>query len=182
MKNIDPRLLEAPSVPIAMALPSQSDTEIFSSSGGSLLKEAYPNSAETPIRQSTRSTAKVTEHAPAPESESQPQHVKRSSQKTHHAEKPQCGERKRARDWTAWKLPKGLHCVDQNDCKLNHPRLVWLYVPNKTHAGHVLSKAKANRVARFSCQIYDQTFTGSASWPDNWPCINEGKGSGAKAI
>ncbi|KAJ6103825.1 hypothetical protein N7486_004047 [Penicillium sp. IBT 16267x] len=89
MANIDPRLLEAHPVPVAMALPSQSDTEIFSFCGGSLEKEVHPSSAETPIRRSTRSTAKVTELAPAPESESQPQHVKRPSRK---AEEPVCGE------------------------------------------------------------------------------------------
>lgn len=44
--------------------------------------------------------------------------------------------------------------------------LGWLYVPNETHSGHALSKTKANRVARMSCQnmteplpevLHDQT-------------------------
>ena len=90
-----------------MALLSQSDTEIFSSSGRSLLKEAYPNSAETPIRQSTRSMAKVTEHVPTPESESQPQHVKHSSWKTCYAEKPQCGEKEESKGLNSMKASKG---------------------------------------------------------------------------
>ncbi|KAJ5708139.1 hypothetical protein N7488_007940 [Penicillium malachiteum] len=46
MKNIDPRLLEAHPVPVAMALQTQPVTEVLSTSGGS----SHPNSAETPIR------------------------------------------------------------------------------------------------------------------------------------
>ncbi|KAJ5649238.1 uncharacterized protein N7484_002961 [Penicillium longicatenatum] len=106
LKNIDPRLLEAPPLPITMALPNPSDTELLSCSGGSPSKDLSPNSAETLIRRSTRSTAKVTENAPAQESESQPQHVKRSSRKTRHAEKPQRGEREENKGLNSMKASK----------------------------------------------------------------------------
>ncbi|KAJ5778330.1 hypothetical protein N7520_001576 [Penicillium odoratum] len=102
MKNIDPRLLEAHPVPVAMALQTQPVTEVLSTSGGS----SHPNSAETPIRRATRSTAKVTEFAPTPETESQPQYVRRSSRKKSHAEQRVCGVKEKKR-LSHMKVPKG---------------------------------------------------------------------------
>ncbi|KAG5289889.1 hypothetical protein I7I48_09350 [Histoplasma ohiense] len=87
MGNIDPHLLEACPVPITNALPCHSDAEI--------------------LTRLMRGTAKVTDVVPAPESKSQPQHVKRSSRRDRHAEEQLRGEQGENKRLDNIKAPKG---------------------------------------------------------------------------